>query len=68
MSSIRAGRPSVRKSQAAAANATESEDLTRINFVLDRELRNEFKAWCAKNDTSIKDELTRHIRTITQKS
>jgi hypothetical protein len=33
----------------------------RINFQVSREVRNAFKAWCSKNDTSVKDELTAYI-------
>jgi len=33
----------------------------RINFEISRAKRAAFKAWCAQNDTSIRDELTAHI-------
>lgn len=36
----------------------------RINFTIPRELRQRFKVWAAANDTSIKDELTRHIHSL----
>lgn len=44
--------------------AADSADDARINFMIPRELRQKFKAWAAQNDTSIKDELTRHIRSL----
>ena len=34
---------------------------SRINFEIDRAKRAAFKAWCAQNDTSIKDDLTAYI-------
>jgi hypothetical protein len=34
----------------------------RINFQVPREVRNAFKAWCSKNDTTVKDELTSYIQ------
>jgi hypothetical protein len=36
----------------------------RINFEIARNKRAAFKAWCAQNDTSIRDELTSHIDRI----
>ena len=39
-------------------------DEARINFAIDRELRRRFKEWAAHNDTTIKDELTRHIEEL----
>ena len=44
--------------------APEAAEDARINFMIPRELRQQFKAWAARNDTSIKDELTRHIRSL----
>lgn len=49
--------------QGSTAAAEAAED-ARINFMIPRELRQKFKAWAAQNDTSIKDELTRHIRSL----
>ncbi len=49
---------------APTAAAADSADDARINFMIPRELRQKFKAWAAQNDTSIKDELTRHIRSL----
>jgi hypothetical protein len=49
---------------APTAAAPDSADDARINFMIPRELRQKFKAWAAQNDTSIKDELTRHIRSL----
>lgn len=46
------------------AAAHEAAEDARINFMIPRELRQKFKAWAAQNDTSIKDELTRHIRSL----
>lgn len=48
---------------AAAVKAAGGED-ARINFAIDRELRQRFKVWAAANDTTIKDELTRHIEEL----
>ena len=45
-------------------SAAEAAEDARINFMIPRELRQKFKAWAAQNDTSIKDELTRHIRSL----
>jgi len=42
------------------ANA-ESVPTSRINFEIDRAKRAAYKAWCAQNDTSIKDDLTAYI-------
>jgi hypothetical protein len=40
----------------------------RINFQVSREVRNAFKAWCSKNDTTVKDELTAYIQRCIQDS
>lgn len=40
----------------------------RINFQVPREVRNAFKAWCSKNDTTVKDELTAYIQRCIQNS
>ena len=55
-----AATPAPKGSTAAAETAEDA----RINFMIPRELRQKFKAWAAQNDTSIKDELTRHIRSL----
>lgn len=39
----------------------EGAPTSRINFEIDRAKRAAFKAWCAQNDTSIKDDLTAYI-------
>ena len=38
----------------------------RINFEISRAKRAAFKAWCAQNDTTIRDELTAHIDRLIQ--
>lgn len=69
MSKLSTGRPSARNSKPNVdAAALMSEDTTRVNFQIDRQARNAFKAWCAENDTTIKDELTRHIYSLIQNS
>ena len=57
-------RPTAASKPAPAPTSADSADDVRINFMIPRELRQKFKAWAAQNDTSIKDELTRHIRSL----
>lgn len=64
-SGLSAGRPSSRSSKPDVdVRSLMSDDTSRINFEVPRELRNQFKAWAAQHDTTIKDELTRHIRSL----
>jgi hypothetical protein len=44
-----------------APSKGEGAPTSRINFEIDRAKRAAFKAWCAQNDTSIKDDLTAYI-------
>lgn len=56
-------RPAAAGERLASTPGPALED-ARINFTIPRELRQRFKVWAAENDTSIKDELTRHIHSL----
>lgn len=67
MSSLSAGRPSARAGrQGIDVRDLVRDETARINFEVPRELRQAFKAWAAQHDTSIKDELTRHIAQLVE--
>lgn len=66
-SGLSAGRPSSRNSQPsveARALLQQSAGSKRVNFETDPQLRAEFKAWCAANETTIREELERHMRSV----
>lgn len=66
-SGLSAGRPSNRNSTPGVSVRdlmAEEPALARINFEVPRELRDKFKVWAVQNNTTIKDELTRHIRSL----
>ncbi|WP_434157594.1 plasmid partition protein ParG (plasmid) [Clavibacter michiganensis] len=48
----------------SAAPAAAGGSMRRINFELPRERHAAFKAWCAQNDTTMKDELEAHIMRV----
>lgn len=66
-SGLSAGRPSNRNTTPGVnvrdLMAEESE-LARINFQVPKALRAKFKVWVAQNNTTITDELTRHIESL----
>ena len=66
-SGLSAGRPSSRNSTPGVNVRdlmAEEGAPARINFEVPRELRDKFKVWAVQNNTTIKDELTRHIRSL----
>ncbi len=68
-SGLSAGRPSSRNSQPnvdARALLAQSAGSKRVNFETDPQLRSQFKAWCAANDTTIREELERHMRSVVE--
>ncbi|MWV76098.1 hypothetical protein SAMN06295924_12316 [Rathayibacter rathayi NCPPB 2980 = VKM Ac-1601] len=66
-SGLSAGRPSTRSTTpGVTVRDLMAEDTVpaRINFQVPRELRDKFKVWAVQNNTTIKDELTRHILSL----
>jgi hypothetical protein len=63
-SGMSAGRPSQRRETPAPDVRDiigQSTEEARINFHIPKGKRQAFKIWCARNDTTITEELTAHI-------
>lgn len=68
-SGLSAGRPSARTGKPATSVRDlvgDSGGEARINFSVPRDLRARFKVWAIEHDTTMTDELTRHIRSLVE--